>query len=224
MIEGWNQAKIHEELLQKGIRWYFNPPMASHRGAWERMIRSTRKILESLVKEQTGAQRWEPSNSNLWGRKHYQWQTFNCNLWWSKRFWALDPESSFIITSGSFSSTRYFQNRSVVFNAKPSWLQVQYLANVFWNRWKREYLQLSLEQRQKWLRPRRNLSVGDSVLIVNEKTPRSLWPIGRVSEVYPDSSGFVRRVKVITQKSTLDRPVSKLCLLEQVKSSFRDFD
>ena len=28
MIEGWNQAKIHEELLQKGIQWYFNPPAA----------------------------------------------------------------------------------------------------------------------------------------------------------------------------------------------------
>ena len=54
MIESWNQAKIHEELLQKGIQWYFNPPGASHHGgAWERMIRSTRKILGSLVKEQT---------------------------------------------------------------------------------------------------------------------------------------------------------------------------
>lgn len=54
MIEGWNQAKIHEELLRKGIQWYFNPPAASHHGgAWERMIRSTRKILGSLVKEQT---------------------------------------------------------------------------------------------------------------------------------------------------------------------------
>ena len=54
MIEGWNQSTIHEELLQKGIQWYFNPPAASHHGgAWERMIRSTRKILGSLVKEQT---------------------------------------------------------------------------------------------------------------------------------------------------------------------------
>ena len=54
MIEGWNQATIQEELLQKVIQWYFNPPAALHHGgAWERMIRSTRKILGSLVKEQT---------------------------------------------------------------------------------------------------------------------------------------------------------------------------
>ena len=46
MIGGWNQSTIHEELLQTGIQWYFNPPAASHHGgAWERMTRSTRKIL-----------------------------------------------------------------------------------------------------------------------------------------------------------------------------------
>ena len=53
MIEGWNQAKIHDALLQKGIKWVFNPPAASHHGGvWERLIRSTRKILGGLVKEQ----------------------------------------------------------------------------------------------------------------------------------------------------------------------------
>ena len=53
-IEGWNQAKIHKELLQKRIQWYFNPMVALHHGgARERMIRSTRKILGRIVKEQT---------------------------------------------------------------------------------------------------------------------------------------------------------------------------
>ena len=32
MIECWNQAKIHDALLQKGIKWVFNPPAASHHG------------------------------------------------------------------------------------------------------------------------------------------------------------------------------------------------
>ena len=73
-----------------------------------------------------------------------------------------------------------------------------------------------LQERQKWLRPRRNFSVVDTVIIADEQSPRNLWPIGRVSEAYPNSSGFVRRVKVIAKKSTLERPISKLCLLEQV--------
>ena len=53
MIESWNQAAIHQSLLQKGITWIFNPPSASHHGGvWERLIRSTRKIIGGLVKKQ----------------------------------------------------------------------------------------------------------------------------------------------------------------------------
>ena len=212
MIEGWNQAQIHEELLQKGIQWYFNPPAASHHGgAWERMIRSTRKILGSLVKEQT------IDDESL--------QTLMCEAESiingrpltaisddPKDLEPLTPNHLLLRQEASLPPSVF--ERSQLYSRR-RWLQVQYLANVFWYRWKREYLPL-LQERQKWLRPRRNFSVGDTVIIADEQSPRNLWPIGRVSEVYPDSSGFVRRVKVITKKSTLERPVTKLCLLEQV--------
>ena len=40
-IEGWNQDKIHDFLLQQKIKWRFNPLAASHMGGvWERQIRS----------------------------------------------------------------------------------------------------------------------------------------------------------------------------------------
>jgi hypothetical protein len=31
-IDGWNQQKIHESLLQKSIKWIFNAPAGSHHG------------------------------------------------------------------------------------------------------------------------------------------------------------------------------------------------
>ena len=50
----WNQEVIHEFLLQNNVKWLFNPPYSSHRGGvWERCIRSVRRILSSLLKEQT---------------------------------------------------------------------------------------------------------------------------------------------------------------------------
>ena len=54
MISSWNQAKIHDTLLQKGIKWVFiNPSAAFHHGVvLERLIRSTRKILEVLTKKE----------------------------------------------------------------------------------------------------------------------------------------------------------------------------
>lgn len=52
-IKAWNKNQIHEFLLQRNIKWLFNPPYASHfGGVWERQIRSIRKILLSVCKEQ----------------------------------------------------------------------------------------------------------------------------------------------------------------------------
>ncbi|XP_072020362.1 uncharacterized protein [Amphiura filiformis] len=52
-IQKLNQALIHSTLLQKSINWIFNPPAASHHGGvWERMIRSIRKVLNSVLQEQ----------------------------------------------------------------------------------------------------------------------------------------------------------------------------
>ena len=51
-LQAWNQEKIQATLTQRGIEWKFNPPAASHQGGvWERLIRSIRRILYSLVGE-----------------------------------------------------------------------------------------------------------------------------------------------------------------------------
>ena len=35
-IDAWNQGKISEEMLQRDIKWSFNPPYGSHqKGIWE---------------------------------------------------------------------------------------------------------------------------------------------------------------------------------------------
>ena len=90
------------------------------------------------------------------------------------------------------------------------WRQVQYLADIFWKRWSKEYIPL-LQSRQKWLRPRRNIAVGDVVLVAVECSHRNSWPLGKVVEVFPDKKGLVRRVKV--KSSVLERSVDKLCLI-----------
>lgn len=43
-VKQWNQSQIHKFLLQRNIKWVFNPPTASHHGGvWERCIRTVRK-------------------------------------------------------------------------------------------------------------------------------------------------------------------------------------
>ena len=88
----------------------------------------------------------------------------------------------------------------------------------FWKRWKKKILPL-LQQRQKRFKPERNFAIGDIVIVVDESTPRNMWPIGRITEVFPDMQQLVRRVKVRTKNSTLLRPISKLRLLESCEHS-----
>ena len=99
------------------------------------------------------------------------------------------------------------------------------MANQFWSRWRKEYLQ-NLQIRKKWTRPVRNLSVGDIVLVIDDNLPRSQWQLGRVVEASVDEDGLVRKVKLAIATPSLDdkgkryeslsqleRPIHKLILL-----------
>ena len=76
----------------------------------------------------------------------------------------------------------------------------------------REYLP-TLQVRQKWNKVKRNIEIGDVVLISDYNTPRCQWPLGRVTEVFSDRQGFVRSASVKTKASILKRPISKLALV-----------
>ena len=53
------------------------------------------------------------------------------------------------------------------------------------------------------------------MLMSDPNSPRGKWPLARVTKVYPGADGLVRSVQVRTANSYLDRPVSKLCFLEE---------
>ncbi|CAB3999108.1 Hypothetical predicted protein, partial [Paramuricea clavata] len=77
---------------------------------------------------------------------------------------------------------------TTLYNKK--WKQVQYLASIFWKCWIKEYLP-TLQERQKWLHPRRNVVPGDFVLVMQENVQRGQWPKVIVEEVFPDEYGHV---------------------------------
>ena len=67
--------------------------------------------------------------------------------------------------------------------------------------------------RSKWLSPKRNVCVNDIVIVLDENTPRSSWPLGRVTKTFPDMKGFNRSANVKIQDNEFKRPVFKMCVV-----------
>ena len=104
--------------------------------------------------------------------------------------------------------------------ARQYWRKAQYLADQFWLRWRQEYLQ-NLQVRTKWCDRRRNLAVGDVVIVKDDDVFRNEWPMGKVVEALKSEDEKVRKVKVMTyrhgQLKTVYRPISQIVLLVPVE-------
>ena len=92
------------------------------------------------------------------------------------------------------------------------WKHIQYITDLFWKRWIREYLP-HMQERNKWNKTKRTFSPGDLVVIVDDTAPRNSWLMGRMLEALPRANGLVRSVIVKTKTNILQRPINKLCLL-----------
>lgn len=66
------------------------------------------------------------------------------------------------------------------------------MVNLFWQRWIHEYL-LLLQERQKWHEIKRNLQIGDVVLVVDSNAARNSWPMGIIVETIADRAGLLRK-------------------------------
>lgn len=211
-IEVWNQAQINDFLLQKNIRWVFNPPTGSHHGgAWERLIRSIRRVLNSILKVQHLDEEGFHTvlcevESIINGRPITKASTDHNDLE------ALTPNHLLLLKTLPSLPPGEFQRDDVY--ARRRWRQVQYMADLFWKLWINEYLP-QLQERVKWSGVKRNYVVGDIVLIADGTAPRSSWIMGQVVQTFPDRKGFVRRLMVKTKTGLLERPIAKICLLQE---------
>jgi hypothetical protein len=210
-LQNWNQQRILDKLREKNIQWYFNAPAASHTGGvWERMIRSIRRILRSLMGNQLLDDETLLTFMSEVEKILNDRPLVPCSAD-SSDLEPLTPNSLLLLRPNPCTPAHETVD-GCSYNKRR--MRAQQLTDAFWERWILEYLP-TLQERQKWLRPKRNLQEGDLVLIVGEHVPRGQWPKGLVTETYPDRDGVVRQVTVKTPgPGCLRRDVRKLCLLE----------
>ena len=211
-VAEWSQGRAQDELNERGIRWVFNPPAASHMGGvWERQIRSVRRILAGLTQEQVLS--YEMLTTLLVVAEGIVNNRPITPV--SSDPTDLEPltPNHLLIHRPAVAPPGLFDSGGSPLTRK--WRQVEYLANVFWRRWTREYLPL-LRQRTKWQDPQRNVRKGDLVLVLEQQMTRNRWPVGRVLEVHEGADGLVRSARVRVRGGEVVRPIRKLSVLEEV--------
>ena len=100
------------------------------------------------------------------------------------------------------------------------WRRAQHIANEILPRWGKKLLQ-SLQTCNKWQSRKRKFCVGDVVLLCQNEVGQNQQPMSKVTEVFKDSSGYVRSVNMKVGKTntsdqsniTLERSVAKIVLL-----------
>ena len=212
ILDSLDRDKIRH--AHANIQWKFLPPHGSHMaGVWERLIRSTKQILRTLLNSEVSRPVTDeilctllcqveailndrPLTMNPDGLDDAPALTPNMLLTFERR-----P----VYTPGKFDEKDVYSKRW--------WRRAQHLSDVFWKRWVKEYLPL-LHRRQKWTHSQPNVRVDDIVLLEEENTARGEWPLARILELQPGLDGHTRTVKLLVRGREKIRPIQKLVLLE----------
>jgi hypothetical protein len=219
--------RIKEKMLEQHCDFIMNSPSSSHMGGvWERQIRTIRSVLTGILDQAGG--RLDTSSLRTF--------LYEAMAIVNSRPIAVDhpndprepapitPNHLLTMKSGIVMPPPGNFVREDLY-ARKRWRKVQHLANEFWLRWKKEYLQ-SLQTRQKWQSKRRNIQVDDIVILQDQDLARGQWKLARVESTITDNDGLVRRVKLLigdphlskqgkrrAKATFLERPIHKLILL-----------
>ncbi|XP_036067154.1 uncharacterized protein LOC118598516 [Oryzias melastigma] len=208
------ESKVQMYTNSRGYTWHFNPPHSSHMGgAWERMIGVARRILDAMRTY---------IHSSL---THEVLCTLMAEVTAIINSRPLvpvssDPEAPELLTPAMLLTQKQsappppgnFTEKDLY---KRQWRQVQCLADQFWSRWKREYLQ-TLQVRRKWQNSTPNVE-GDIILLKDAGTCRNDWGMALVTKTFPGQDGRVRKIELKAMKDGTAkmflRPVTEIVLL-----------
>ena len=82
-----------------------------------------------------------------------------------------------------------------VISFRERWHLVQRIVSSFWKRWMRDYFH-TLIVRAKWHTDKRNLKIGDIVLVKDSNIVRGQWKLAQVCEIITSRDGKIRDVSV----------------------------
>ncbi|XP_067635655.1 uncharacterized protein [Eurosta solidaginis] len=176
--------RLGDECTRRGIEWVFNTPGNPEAGgAWERMVRSVKRVLAFTLKEV--APQIETLHTLLIEAE---------NLINSRPLTHLPLENidddpltpnHFILGGPSYIQTSADSQETCL---RKQWRILQCLKQTFWRRWVLEYLP-TLTRRTKWYERVTPIKVGDVVIVCDGNENLGEWRRGIVLEVFVAPDG-----------------------------------
>ncbi|XP_064633630.1 uncharacterized protein LOC135491588 [Lineus longissimus] len=211
LVTQLDQVRVTRDGAARGIKWRFNPPHGPHFGGiHESLVKSAKKAIYAVLQKAditdeelstafTGAEA-------LLNSRPLSYQSAD-----SKDAPPITPNHFLFGQCGGQFAPEEIDSSD--FNPRRRWRRVQELLKEFWSRWLKEWLPL-LRQRHKWRDVKKDLEVGDVVLVADPGSVRGDWPMGRVTEVFTGRDCHRRVVKVQVGEKTMIRPIVRLCPLQ----------
>jgi len=213
-VRDLDESRIVNCMSRRGIIWRYSPARSPHQsGVWEVLIRETKVLLKSVYNGV--AYRTLNEEEFLTFIKEIE-NILNCRPLTPlsddpNDFSYLSPMSILNLCLDPSLPLGVFVKSD---GLRKSWRTAQLMADSFWNDWRLFYLPL-LQKRHKWTGLKPNLTVGDMVLLKDSHLARNQWSRARITKVFPDKDGVVRRVELmLPDRKCYVRDLRYVCPLE----------
>ncbi|XP_028156853.1 uncharacterized protein LOC114350305 isoform X6 [Ostrinia furnacalis] len=205
------ESDLAYDVNQQGIEFTFSPPYTPHfNGIAEAAVRSTKHHLKRLLQ-----------------LTHFTFEEMATCLTQIEAVLnsrPLTPISSDPLDFSALTPSHFLIGRPLMSVPHPQvtdtnvtrlerYQRVQHVKQHFWNRFYLEYVSL-LQLKTKWTTSTgQPLAVGTLVLVKEKGQPPLLWPLGRITQVFPGSDGTTRVAELKTKRGTILRAFNNLCPL-----------
>jgi hypothetical protein len=203
--------EIKDLCTKDDINWKFIPARCPHIGGlWESAVKSFKHHLKRVTHDTT----------------HLTFEEFNtliCQIEACLNSRPLtpmsdDPEDSSVLTPGHFLIGQPINAilepdiQHIPYNRLKRFQRIQKMLQVFWKNWQLQYLH-TLQQRFKWRITKKELKIGELVLLKEDNLPPTEWLMGRIIGLSKGVDDIVRMVDIRLSNRTTRRSVHRICPL-----------
>ena len=194
VVKDWNMKEITNFGVSQGMRWHFNKAAAApwYNGCCESLVRLVKQGLTRVIGDSVltfgELQTVLYEVANMMNERPIGVKPGNCIDLGTY----LCPNE---ITLGRASAGVPHGDFDVKDDPNKRFKFISELVDGFWKKWQRDYFPGFL-LRTKWHSSRRNIRVGDIVLIQDNNAVRGTWYLAQGLETEPGRDGIVRNVRL----------------------------